>query len=413
MATAMMRPCGEYETTYRGDQRIFPSRGSAFFVVASIAILAFLPIGFPDLLVPANRLAGVLVSTALLIAVLYLIKRYFKLGNGFVIAAAIPGLALLALQPEGLTPYWTDQLILIGCYGIAALGLNILVGFTGQISLGHAAFFGFGAFSSAYLSNNHGIPVVLSIPLAGVMTTLVGMIVGIPAARIKGLYLAIATLASQFILFDFFNRAEWFTGGSAGSLAESFSLFGWYLGSAERYIYVVLFWVVVMFLLATNLMRSRDGRALVAVRDHYLSAEIMGINLTKYRVLSFGISSFYAGIGGALYGHYLGYVSVESFDILLSIQFLGMIIIGGLGSIAGSLMGTGFMIMLPEAMETVVSVIGDTGIADTTALITALAFLKEMAIGLAIVLFLIFEPDGLAHRWQLIKAYWKLYPFSY
>ncbi|MCR9255575.1 MAG: branched-chain amino acid ABC transporter permease [Alphaproteobacteria bacterium] len=413
MATAMARPCGEFETNYRGDQRVFPSRGSAFWVVGSIVILALLPLGLPALLGAGNVALGVIASSAVMIAALYVLKIYFGVTMGNVLAIAIPGAALFAMQPDGLTPYWTDQLILIGCYGVAALGLNILVGFTGQISLGHAAFFGFGAFASAYLSNNHGIPVVLSIPLAGAMTTLVGMIVGIPAARIKGLYLAIATLASQFILFDFFNRAEWFTGGSAGSLAESFTLFGWYLGSADRYIYVVLFWVVVMYLLATNLMRSRDGRALVALRDHYLSAEIMGINLTKYRVLSFGISSFYAGIGGALYGHYLGYVSVESFDILLSIQFLGMIIIGGLGSIAGSLMGTGFMLMLPEAMETVVSVAGSMGLADTTALITALAFLKEMAIGLAIVLFLIFEPDGLAHRWQLIKAYWKLYPFSY
>jgi branched-chain amino acid transport system permease protein len=303
-------------------------------------------------------------------------------------------------------------MIQIGYYGIAALGLNILVGFTGQISLGHSAFFGFGAFASAYLNNVVGIPVWLAIPLAGVWTTAVGMIFGIPAARIKGLYLAIATLASQFILEDFFARADWFSGGSSGALANPFELFGFAFDSDQAFLYVVLAYVVVMYVGAANLMRSRDGRAFIAVRDHYLSAEIMGINLTKYRVLSFGVSSFYAGVGGALFGIYLGFVSVEAFDILLSIQFLGMVIIGGLGSIAGTLMGTAFMVLLPEVMEQLVAGIGQVA-GDIPALNSGLAYLKQMSIGLAIVLFLIFEPDGLIHRWRLIKAYWKLYPFSY
>jgi branched-chain amino acid transport system permease protein len=166
-------------------------------------------------------------------------------------------------------------------------------------------------------------------------------------------------------------------------------------------------------LAASNLMRTRDGRALVAVRDHYLSAEVMGVNLTKYRILSFGISSFYAGIGGAIYAHYLQYVSVEGFDLLLSIQFLGMIIIGGLGSVSGTLMGTAFMVLLPEAMSTAVGLLQQTEWGNVPAITQGLAFLKQAAIGLAIVLFLIFEPDGLAHRWQLIKSYWRLYPFSY
>jgi branched-chain amino acid transport system permease protein len=318
----------------------------------------------------------------------------------------------VALSPLVLDSYYLNLMIQIGYYGIAALGLNILVGFTGQISLGHSAFFGFGAFASAYLNNVVGIPVWLAIPLAGVWTTAVGMIFGIPAARIKGLYLAIATLASQFILEDFFARADWFSGGSSGALANPFELFGFAFDSDQAFLYVVLAYVVVMYVGAANLMRSRDGRAFIAVRDHYLSAEIMGINLTKYRVLSFGVSSFYAGVGGALFGIYLGFVSVEAFDILLSIQFLGMIIIGGLGSIAGTLMGTAFMVLLPEVMEQLVAGIGQVA-GDIPALNSGLAYLKQMSIGLAIVLFLIFEPDGLIHRWRLIKAYWKLYPFSY
>ncbi|MGY3468765.1 ABC-type branched-subunit amino acid transport system permease subunit [Bradyrhizobium sp. LM6.11] len=165
-----------------------------------------------------------------------------------------------------------------------------------QISIGHAAFFLLGAFTSAYISNNASIPVFFAIPLAGVVTALVGLIFGIPAARLKGLYLVIATLAAQYILLDFFSRAEWFTGGSVPASANPFSLFGYTLRGDRQYFYVVLAYVIASYVLVTNLMRTRDGRALVAIRDHYLSAEIMGINLTKYRTLSFGLAAFFAGI---------------------------------------------------------------------------------------------------------------------
>ena len=259
MATAIFRPCGDFKTSYRTDTTIFPTR--------------------------LSRLA------------------------------CLAGVALLAAAPLALSGYYLNMLIQIGYYGIAALGLNILVGFTGQISLGHSAFFGFGAFASAWLHNAFGVPVALSIPLAGVLTTAVGMVFGLPAARLKGLYLAIATLASQFIIQDFFARADWFSGGAAGANAGTFALFSFEFSTDQRYFYVVLAYVVIMYIAAANLMRTRDGRALIAVRDHYLSAEIMGINLTKYRILSFGISSFYAGVGGALFAHYLGFVGVEGFDI--------------------------------------------------------------------------------------------------
>lgn len=328
-------------------------------------------------------------------------------------AWAVVGVLALIAAPMFLNNYYLSLLIQIGFMGIAALGLNILVGYTGQISLGHAGFFGFGAFASAWLNNSFGVPVVLAMPLAAVMTTFLGLLFGIPAGRLKGLYLAIATFASQFILEDFFARADWFSGGSSGAAANPVNLFGYELTGDKGFFYVVLFWVVVMFLVGTNLLRSRDGRAFVAVRDHYLSAEVMGINLTKYRILSFGLSSFYAGLGGALYGHYLGFVSAEGFTILMSIEFLGMIIIGGLGSVAGTLMGTTFMVLLPEVME------GGVGIAKTLIggnvawLAEGLAYIKQASIGLAIILFLIFEPDGLVHRWRLIRSYWKFYPFSY
>jgi branched-chain amino acid transport system permease protein len=356
MISSSLIPCGQFKTSYGADTTIFLTPASRNWCIAGILAAACLP------LVADNY--------------------------------------VLSLMTQ------------IGFYGIAALGLNILVGFTGQISLGHAAFFGFGAFASAWLNNGFGVPVLLAIPLAGLMTTLLGLLFGIPAGRLKGLYLAIATFASQFILEDFFARANWFTGGSSGATASPISLFGYEVGGDKGYFYVVLAFVVVMYVLGTNLLRSRDGRAFVAVRDHYLSAEVMGINLTKYRIMSFGISSFYAGVGGALYGHYLGYVSAEGFTILLSIQFLGMIIIGGMGSVMGTLMGTAFMVLLPEATEAGFSTLKHL-VGDMPAVNDVLAYIKEAAIGLAIVLFLIFEPDGLVHRWRLIKSYWKLYPFSY
>src|SRR5437762_480169 len=244
--------------------------------------------------------------------------------------AMIVGIVLICFAPHILNEYSLSLLIQIGIFSIAALGLNIVVGFTGQISIGHAAFFGFGAFTSAYLSNRFGIPVFFCIPLAGVVTAAVGLIFGLPAARLKGLYLAIATLAAQYILLDFFARAEWFTGGS-----------------------------------------------------------------------------------GALYAHYNQVVSNEGFGIDRSIIFLAMIIIGGLGSVMGTLMGTAFMVLLPESMEWLSVALRGSPIDQFLGLKNNIAFLREMAIGLIIIVFLVFEPDGLAHRWRQIKAYWKLYPFSH
>ena len=327
--------------------------------------------------------------------------------------AAIVGAVLICFAPMAVSAYWLSILIQIGIFAIAALGLNILVGFTGQISIGHAAFFLLGAFTSAYISNNLPIPVFFAIPLAGVMTALVGLIFGLPAARLKGLYLVIATLAAQYILLDFFSRADWFSGGSVPASANPFSIFGYTFRGDHQYFYVVLGYLLVSYLLVTNLMRTRDGRALVAIRDHYLSAEIMGINLTKYRTLSFGLAAFFAGIAGALYAHYQLVVSNEGFGIERSILFLAMVIIGGTGSIMGTLMGTAFVVLLPESMEWISTGLKGSAIDKALSLNTNITFLREIAIGLIIIAFLMFEPDGLAHRWRQIKTYWKLYPFSH
>ncbi|OPF92547.1 hypothetical protein I8G32_04175 [Rhodopseudomonas palustris] len=357
MANASLIPAGDFRTSYAADTTIFPTRTSR--------------------------------------------------------NAAMLGIVLVCFAPLVLSGYWLSILIQIGIFGIAALGLNILVGFTGQISIGHAAFFLLGAYTSAYLNNHFPIPVFFAIPLAGLVTALVGLVFGVPAARLKGLYLVIATLAAQYILIDFFSRAEWFSGGSVPAMANPFSLFGYVLQGDKQYFYVVLAYLLVSYILVTNLIRTRDGRALVAVRDHYLSAEIMGINLTKYRTLSFALAAFFAGIAGALYAHYQLVVSNEGFGIERSILFLAMIIIGGIGSISGTLMGTAFVVLLPETMEWLSSGLKGSAIDRALELNNNLTFLREIAIGLIIILFLVFEPDGLAHRWRQIKAYWKLYPFSH
>lgn len=349
------RACGDFRQSYAADMRMFSSRGAMIATIAGVVLALAAPL-FADVYALA-----------------------------------------LAMQ--------------VGYYGIAAIGLGILVGLSGQISMGHGALFGFGAFASAWLAGR-GIPVFFCIPLAGLMTTAAGMIFGVPATRIKGLYLAIATLAAQFILEDFFIRAEWFTGGAYGAVADPVVIFGFALDTDARYYYLVLGWFLLLSWAAINLRRSRDGRALVAVRDHYLSAEMAGIRLNYYRLLAFGLSSFYAGVGGALYAHYLGYVSAEAFTIFLSVQFLAMIVIGGMGTVAGAILGTAFIVLLPEAMENLSSAISALPFAASWGVSDALPYFKEMAIGLAIVLFLIFDPDGLHHRWLLIKAYWKYYPFS-
>src|SRR5215471_15038166 len=288
---------------------------------------------------------------------------------------AIAGVVLLCFAPGLFSEYWLSVSIQIGIFSIAALGLNILVGFTGQISIGHAAFFLFGAFTSAYVSNNFPIPVFFAIPLAGVITALVGLIFGVPAARLKGLYLVIATLAAQYILLDFFSRAEWFTGGWVPASANPFSIFGYTLRGDRQYFYVVLAYVLASYILVTNLMRTRDA--------------------------------------GAVYAHYQLVISQEGFGIERSILFLAMIIIGGTGSIMGTLMGTAFVVLVPESMEFISLSLKGGAIDRALALNNNITFLREIAIGLIIIVFLMFEPDGLAHRWRQIKAYWKLYPFSH
>ncbi len=297
----------------------------------------------------------------------------------------------------------------IGIFFVGAVGLNILTGFTGQISIGHAAFFGIGAYASAYVSNHWHIPVLLAIPVGGLFAAVGGAIFGIPSLRLKGLYLAIATFAAQQISEFVFIRWIPVTGGSSGVHLARPSLFGYVLSSTASYYMLVLTVSILAGCYARNLFRTRVGRAFVAVRDRDLAAEVMGIDLFRTKLLAFALSSFYAGVAGALWGHYTKLVSPENFTVNYSIDFLAIVIIGGLGSVMGSLYGTIFWTYMPIILRDV-----------ATALTTAVPnieklFLgaKDVAFGVFIILFLVFEPEGLAKLWQNIKDYFKVWPYSY
>lgn len=297
----------------------------------------------------------------------------------------------------------------IGIAIIGAVGLNILTGFTGQISLGNAAFMAIGAFSCGYLGTRFNVPFYICIPLAGLITAACGMFVGIPSLRIKGLYLAMATLAAHFIVEFVVVKWESVTGGVDGMSIPPPALGSFQLDSDARLFVLIFIIVVLAVLFATNLFRTKVGKAFVAIRDQAISAEVMGVNILKYKLLSFGISSFYVGVAGALIAYQARLISPETFPVSLAIDYLGMIIIGGLGSIIGSIFGAVFIKLLPELLRMVTTSLSGS----YPDLIYKLASMKELVFGILVIVFLIFEPNGLASRWQRIKTYWKLYPFSH
>ena len=317
-------------------------------------------------------------------------------------------LCLIAF-PFAANAYYVSVAILIGISIIGAIGLNILAGFAGQISLGHGAFIGVGAYTSSLLVMELQVPFWFALPAAGLFTGCVGLIFGIPSLRLKGLYLAIATLAAQVILNFIMIHWSSLTQGTSGLIVDSPELFGFVFDTDESYYFIVLVAVVVATTCARNLQRTRVGRAFMAVRDNDLSAALIGINLFKYKLLAFFTSSFYAGVAGSLWAHYVTIITPEHFTIVESINYLAMIIIGGIGSVLGAILGAIFMILLPEVLQA----FADSFAGVFPSIWNMFAALKEVVFGVVIVLFLIFEPDGLNHRWQMTKAYWKLWPFSY
>lgn len=313
----------------------------------------------------------------------------------------------LALFPFLGNLYWLYLVCLICIHVISATGLNILTGYTGQVSLGQAAFMGVGAYTVAWLDHHAATPFALNLLAAGVVTTAVGVVAGLPSLRVKGLYLAIATIAASFILHFVFLNWESVTGGSRGINIAPPQVLGHELANADTFYWLVMPVTVVMVLLAANLFRTRVGRAFIAIRDRDISASVLGISLPTYKLMSFAIASFYAGVAGGFYAYFFGSINPESFPLLMSIFYLAAIIVGGLGTILGSILGATFMTLTPELLRYGVDVM-EPFVDDASALLSPV---RTMVFGLLIVGFLLFEPHGLAEIWRRVRRFFHLWPF--
>jgi branched-chain amino acid transport system permease protein len=303
------------------------------------------------------------------------------------------------------------NLVLISIVG--ALGLNILVGYTGQISIGHGAFMSVGAYTAANLAVRAGLPFWITLPAGGLMAALIGAVVGIPSLRIKGLYLAIATLAGQLIIEWIINHVPWISGGTQASIqVPRPSLFGFEIKTQGELYFFLLFFALIAIVAALNLVRSRIGRAFVAIRDQDIAAEIIGIDIFRYKLIAFAISSFYAGVCGVLYTYYFGIANYEQFQLGVSIEYLAMIIIGGLGSVLGSILGAAFVTLLPLVIRTVMESVGAFFFA-ANEMSTVVSSMRLVIFGALIIVFLVLEPEGLNRLWRNIRNYFRAWPFSY
>lgn len=322
------------------------------------------------------------------------------------------GLLLLGLAayPLMASTYWLTLVtgILIACIG--TVGLNIMVGATGLISLGHAGFLALGAYASVIVAQHYGLTMPLAVACGGLVSGLASLLVGAPSLRLKGLYLAITTLAFSVIITHLILKFDVLTKGSAGLFAPTPDVLGLPLGNRVHFYWVVLALTCLCVLMAANLGRSRTGRAFCAVRDHDIAAQSMGISLAGYKLRAFFLSAFFTGISGGLLAYHVRYINVDSFTLIASIEALSMIIVGGLGTISGALMGTVFIALLPEATRAVFELFGS---ALVQLFSTRAMEVKSLLYGLTIILFLRFQPDGLRGVWREVRRYWSNWPFMY
>lgn len=323
---------------------------------------------------------------------------------------------MLATDVGGGASYWSNAILLpFVIWAIAAIGLNILVGYCGQLSLGSGGFMAVGAYASYKLMTAFpDLNFLIIVLISGTITAGVGILFGLPSLRIKGFYLAVATLAAQFFLVWLFNKVPWFYNNSASGQisAPTRSIFGFEITGATatpeaKYLFCLVLLIGLAWV-ARNLTRGRIGRSWMAIRDMDIAAEIIGVAPLKTKLSAFGVSSFFIGVAGALYfAVYLGAVEVgESFGIQKSFLLLFMIIIGGLGSIFGSIIGAAFMVLMPVLLKNIM--VGQLGWA-----IDIAAHFELVIVGALIIMFLILEPHGLAQLWRLLKEKLRLWPFPH
>jgi branched-chain amino acid transport system permease protein len=317
--------------------------------------------------------------------------------------------AALCAFPFVASEYWLYLACLVAINIASTTGLNLLTGYTGLVSLGQAAFMGLGAYTVAILQTRLGSPFVVNLLAGGAVAMLAGVLVGLPSLRVKGLYLAIATIAAGVIAHFMFSHFSSLTGGGSGLTVPPARFFGIELDDSFKLYWVIVPVTVLMLLGAVNLFRTRIGRAFIAIRDRDISAEVLGISLLHYKLLSFAISSFYAGVAGGLFAYFFRAVTPESFPLLMSIFFLAAVIVGGMGSILGSILGAVFMTLVPELLKLMVGWLPVSVFGGNVALI--LSPIRTIVFGSMIVLFLIFEPHGLAEVWRRIRRLFHLWPF--
>jgi branched-chain amino acid transport system permease protein len=297
-------------------------------------------------------------------------------------------------------------LTMMGIAVISVHGLNILTGYCGQISIGHAGFMAVGGYTSAILCAKLGVPFWLALPCAGLAAGIAGLIFGLPSLKIKGFYLIMATIAAHFIIIWTILQLYSITGGADGLSLPRASIGSLSLSSKTNYFYMVMAFTCLSTLVAKNIVRTRAGRAFIAIRDNDLAAEVMGVSLWSYKLQAFFIGCVYAGVAGSLLIHYYSFASTDQFPFMDSVWYLGMLIVGGMGSTAGAVFGAVALKLLDE----LVTIAGPA----LSAVVApqAAASLALISHGLVIIIFLIFEPRGLHHRWEMIKAYFRLWPFS-
>jgi branched-chain amino acid transport system permease protein len=329
---------------------------------------------------------------------------------------------VLAL-PVLLSRYYIGEITWVFIYGICGVSLMVLVGFTGLISLGHAAFLGIGAYTHAYLLQ-HGLPWVASVAIAVLITTACGVIVGLPALRMTGIYLAIATLAFAVIIQEVFTRWESVTGGFAGMAVDKPIIFGVRFNDEASFYYLCATLLALTILLTKNLLRSPTGRAWVAIRDSEIAAQSMGVHLPLYKSVAFAYSAALMGLAGTLFAHKIAYLAPDIFSILFSIQMLLLVIVGGLGSLQGAVFGAIFVALLPPIIAilrdsipaNMVSIASATGVSLIGTVGRGIGeFLKKPGVeagifGLILVLVILVEPSGIYGRWTKIKLFFSTFP---
>jgi len=332
--------------------------------------------------------------------------------------ALLFGAIVLAFTaPLFLNSYLIGILILIFTTVIVLHGLNILTGYCGQISLAQAAFAAVGAYTSAVLC--HYVPQFvwfpqwfkgifnfwLTVPIAGLTAGAIGVLFGIPALRLRGFYLIMSTLAAHFIIIYVIVH----TIGTPARTLPAPQLAGMLLNTPKTYYYVVLVAVIVLTYFAKNLVRTRFGRAWIAIRDNDLAAEVMGISLFRYKLSAFFVGCLFAGIGGALWAHYTRSITPEYYHLTYGLWYLGYLIVGGMGATVGPFFGAGLLIILTELLAQIISMLSGTFFG----IVSYLSAAREVLFGLVVVIFMVLEPRGIAHRWQILKAYYRLFPYAH